>query len=207
MTILLIWAIGLIFSLPFLIFSVYDSEFNPTDNLNNTSNLITICHLDANSRGARLCLTWFIVLLIFIPFIVLVCIYTRIIIELARHRAVRLMTTAKSISTTTYDDESHSLNGVSNSTNDNQQSNSFLAYKRFEQKRLNTVIICVVTVAFFACQFPVRIIQLIHMYARVQNVETMPHLVWLWIWKLSKLLFFLNFTANPVIRLTSFSFL
>ena len=194
----MIWAIGLVVSVPFLIFAVYDPSFNPTEILNNTSNLITICHLDANSNAARACLTWFIVILIFIPFFVLVYIYTRIIVELARHRAVRLMTTTKTISATTYDDESHSLNGGSTSNTDNQQSNSFLAYKRFEQKRLNTVIICVVTVAFFACQFPVRIIQLVHMYVHIQNEEIMPHLVWIWLWKLSKLLFFLNFTANPV---------
>lgn len=98
----------------------------------------------------------------------------------------------------TFDDETNSLHGASVSNNDQQQSHSFLAYKRFEQKRLNTVIICVVTVAFFACQFPVRIIQLLNMYLRVQNEETMPHLAWIWLWKLSKLLFFLNFTANPV---------
>jgi 7 transmembrane receptor (rhodopsin family) len=201
-TILLIWAIGLIFSLPFWIFAVYDPAFNPTDLVNNTSNLITICHLDANSSTARACTTWFIVILIFLPFFVLIYIYTRIIVELARHRAVRLLTNAKTQQqlqpSAQCDDESNSLNGGLSLSNDNQQSNSFLAYKRFEQKRLNTVIICVVTVAFFACQFPVRIIQLIHMYVRVQNEETMPHLAWLWLWKLSKLLFFLNFTANPV---------
>ena len=198
-TILLIWAIGLIFSLPFLIFAVYDPLFNPTDLPNNASNLITICHLDANSSTARACMTWFIVILIFLPFFVLIYIYARIIYELARHRAVRLMTISKNQQQAQVDDETNSLNGALTLSQDNQQSNSFLAYKRFEQKRLNTVIICVVTVAFFACQFPVRIIQLIHMYARVQNAETMPHLVWLWLWKLSKLLFFLNFTANPVI--------
>ena len=200
MTIFLIWAIGLIFSLPFYIFAVYDPSFNPTDLMSNQSNLITICHLDANSSTARACLTWFIVLLIFLPFFVLIYIYTRIILELARHRAVRLRSNAKlPVQSPTSDDETNSLNGgCTLNVNDQQQSNSFLAYKRFEQKRLNTVIICVVTVAFFACQFPVRIIQLIHMYVRVQNEDTMPHLVWLWLWKLSKLLFFLNFTANPV---------
>lgn len=168
--------------------------------MSNQSNLITICHLDANSSTARACLTWFIVLLIFLPFFVLIYIYTRIILELARHRAVRLRSNAKlPVQSPTSDDETNSLNGgCTLNVNDQQQSNSFLAYKRFEQKRLNTVIICVVTVAFFACQFPVRIIQLIHMYVRVQNEDTMPHLVWLWVWKLSKLLFFLNFTANPV---------
>jgi hypothetical protein len=201
-TILLIWAIGLIFSLPFLIFAVYDPSFNASDLLDDTTNLITICHLDANSSTARACITWFIVILIFLPFFVLIYIYMRIIIELIRHRAVRLMSNAKSPLPQSplpqYDDETNSLSGALSLSNDNQQSNSFLAYKRFEQKRLNTVIICVVTVAFFACQFPVRIIQLIHMYVRVQNEETMPHLVWLWLWKLSKLLFFLNFTANPV---------
>jgi hypothetical protein len=197
-TILLIWAIGLIFSLPFLIFAVYDPLFNPTDLPNNASNLITVCHLDANSSTARACMTWFIVILIFLPFFVLIYIYARIIYELARHRAVRLMTINKNQQQAQVDDETNSLNGALTLSQDNQQSNSFLAYKRFEQKRLNTVIICVVTVAFFACQFPVRIIQLIHMYVRVQNAETMPHLVWLWLWKLSKLLFFLNFTANPV---------
>jgi hypothetical protein len=36
------------------------------------------------------------------------------------------------------------------------------------------------------------------MYVRVRNEDTMPHLAWIWLWKLSKLLFFLNFTANPV---------
>jgi hypothetical protein len=200
-TILLIWAIGLIFSLPFLIFAVYDPSFNPSEHDNSTMSVITICHLDANSNTARASLTWFIVILIFLPFFVLMYIYARIILELVRHRAVRLLTNTKIPQQQTspaYDDETNSLNGVLSLNHDNQQSNSFLAYKRFEQKRLNTVIICVVTVAFFACQFPVRIIQLIHMYVRVQNEETMPHLVWLWLWKLSKLLFFLNFTANPV---------
>jgi hypothetical protein len=191
----LIWAIGLVFSLPFFIFVVHDPSFNPTDLLNNTSNLIPICHLDANSSLARACITWFIVILIFIPFFVLTYIYARIIFELARHRAVRLMTITKSQQ---YDDEINSFNGGLGLNNDHQQSHSFLAYKRFEQKRLNTVIICVVTVAFFACQFPVRIIQLVNMYMRVRSEEIMPHLVWIWVWKLSKLLFFLNFTANPV---------
>ncbi len=198
-TICLIWAIGLIFSLPFLIFAVYDSSFNPTDSLNDTSNLLTVCHLNANSSTARACITWFIVVLIFVPFFVLIFIYARIILELARHRALSLTAIAKTQQQQqSYEDETNSLNGGLTSNNDNQQSHSFLAYKRFEQKRLNTVIICVVTVAFFACQFPVRIIQLIDMYGRVRNEETMPHLVWIWLWKLSKLLFFLNFTANPV---------
>jgi hypothetical protein len=208
-TILLIWTIGLIFSLPFIIFAVYDPAFNPTDSLNNTLNLVTICHLNANSNLARTCITWFIVILIFIPFFVLIYIYTRIIFELARHRAVRLMIITKDQQQQHYDDETNSLNGGSGSTNDHrhQKSNSFLAYKRFEQKRLTTVIICVVTVAFFACQFPVRIIQLIDMYVRVRNEDTMPHLAWIWLWKLSKLLFFLNFTANPVIKKKEIIFL
>ncbi len=198
MTILSIWAIGLVFSLPFLIFAVYDPSFNPTDSLNDTSNLVTICYSNANSNLARASITWFIVILIFIPFFVLIYIYARIIFELARHRAVRLMTIRKSQQQ--YDDETNSFHGGLALNNDHQQSNSFLAYKRFEQKRLNTVIICVITVAFFACQFPVRIIQLINMYERVQNEKVMPHLAWIWLWKLSKLLFFLNFTANPVIQ-------
>ncbi|CAF1042064.1 unnamed protein product [Rotaria sp. Silwood1] len=199
-TIFLIWAIGLIFSLPFFIFAVYDPSFNPTDSLNNTSNLVTVCYLNANSSTARACITWFIVLLIFVPFFVLTFIYARIILELVRHRAIRLTAIAKTRQQQLpYDDESNSLNSGSSSNQDNQQSRSFLAYKRFEQKRLNTVIICVVTVAFFASQFPVRIIQLVNMYGRVRNEETMPHLAWIWIWKLSKLLFFLNFTANPII--------
>ncbi|CAF2620082.1 unnamed protein product [Rotaria sp. Silwood2] len=203
-TIFLIWAIALILSLPFLIFAVYDPLFNPIDSLNNTSNLVTVCHLDANSSIARACITWFIVILIFIPFFILTYIYTRIILELARHRVVRFMTITKSQQQQQqqqqqYDDETNSFTGGLVSNSDHQQSHSFLAYKRFEQKRLNTVIICVVTVAFFACQFPVRIIQLIDMYLRVRNEETMPHLVWIWLWKLSKLLFFLNFTANPII--------
>ncbi|CAF4213536.1 unnamed protein product [Rotaria socialis] len=197
-TILSIWSIGLILSLPFLIFSVYDPLFNPTDSLNNTSNLLTVCHLDANSSIARGCITWFIVILIFIPFFVLIYIYTRIVRELARHRAVRSMKITKN-QQQPYDDEINSLSGGLGLNNEQQQSHSFLASKQFEQKRLNTVIICVVTVAFFACQFPVRIIQLIDMYLRVRNEETMPHLVWIWIWKLSKILFFLNFTANPII--------
>ncbi|CAF1453812.1 unnamed protein product [Adineta ricciae] len=37
------------------------------------------------------------------------------------------------------------------------------------------------------------------MYGRVRNEETMSYLTWIWLWKLSKLLFFLNFTANPII--------
>jgi hypothetical protein len=197
-TIFLIWTVGLIFSLPFFIFAVYDPLFNPTDSLNNTSNLITVCQLNANSSIARACITWFIVALIFIPFFVLIFIYARIIIELARHRAIRLTAISKTQHQPSYDDESNSLNGGLTSNNDNQQSRSFLAYKRFEQKRLNTVIICVVTVAFFACQFPVRIIQLIDMYVRVRNEDIMSHLTWIWLWKLSKVLFFLNFTANPV---------
>ncbi|CAF3026482.1 unnamed protein product [Rotaria socialis] len=202
-TIFLIWAIGLIFSLPFLIFAVYDSSFNPTDSLNNTTDLLTICQLNANSSAARACITWFIVLLIFIPFFVLIFIYARIILELARHRAIRLIAIAKTRQQQqqqqSYDDETNSLNDGSSSNNDNQQSHSFLAYKRFEQKRLNTVIICVVTVAFFACQFPVRVIQLVDMYGRVRNEEVMSYVAWIWLWKLSKLLFFLNFTANPII--------
>ncbi len=198
MTIFLIWTVGLIFSLPFLIFAVYDSSFNPTDSLNNTVHLLTICQLNANSRTARFCITWFIVALIFIPFFVLIFIYARIIHELARHRAIRLTAISKTVQQQSVDDETNSFTGGSTSNNDNQQSRSFLAYKRFEQKRLNTVIICVVTVAFFACQFPVRIIQLIDMYMRVRNEDTMPQLAWIWLWKLSKVLFFLNFTANPV---------
>ncbi len=122
--------------------------------------------------------------------------------ELARHRALRLMTITKSQQQQQQhcDDETNSLNSGLGLNTDQQQSHSFLAYKRFEQKRLNTVIICVITVAFFACQFPVRIIQLIDMHARVRNEAIMPHLAWIWLWKLSKLLFFLNFTANPVIK-------
>ncbi|UJR26726.1 hypothetical protein I4U23_008041 [Adineta vaga] len=203
-TICLIWAIGLIFSLPFLIFAVYDSSFNPTDSLNDTSNLLTICHLNADSSVAQACFTWFIILLIFIPFFVLIFIYARIILELARHRALNLTNVVKNQQQQqqqqqTYEDETNSFHSGLTSNLDNHQSHSFLAYKRFEQKRLNTVIICVVTVAFFACQFPVRIIQLIDMYRRVRNQETMPYLTWIWLWKLSKLLFFLNFTANPII--------
>lgn len=203
-TICLIWAIGLIFSLPFFIFATYDPLFNPHDSLNDTTQLLTICQLNANSSTARACMTWFIIVLIFIPFFVLIFIYARIILELARHRAIRLTEIAKTRQQQqqqqqqSCDEDTNSLNGGLTSTNDNQPSHSFLAYKRFEQKRLNTVIICVVTVAFFACQFPVRIIQLIDMYARVRNEETMSHLAWIWLWKLSKLLFFLNFTANPV---------
>lgn len=182
---------------------MYDSAFNPTDMHNDTTHLITVCHLNANSSIARACITWFIVVLIFIPFFVLIFIYARIILELARHRALSLTTVAKARQQSQpYDDETNSLNNGVSANLDNQQSNSFLAYKRFEQKRLNTVIICVVTVAFFACQFPVRIIQLIDMYGRVRNEETMSYLTWIWMWKLSKLLFFLNFTANPVSRAT-----
>jgi hypothetical protein len=197
-TILSIWLIALVFSLPFFIFAHYDPSFNPTDLINNTSNLITICHLDANSSLARASLTWFIIILIFIPFFVLIYIYTRIIFELARHRTVQIMTIKKTQQQC--DDETYSLNGVVGLNNDQQSSHSFLAYKSFEQKRLNTVIICVITVAFFACQFPVRIIQLIDMYGRVRNENIMSHLAWIWLWKLSKLLFFLNFTANPVVK-------
>ena len=206
MTICLIWAIGLVFSLPFLIFATYDPSFNPHDSLNETNHLITICQLNANSSTARACITWFIVVLIFIPFFVLIFIYARIILELARHRAIRLTEIAKTQQQQqqqSYDEDTNSLSGGLSSNSENQPSHSFLAYKRFEQKRLNTVIICVVTVAFFACQFPVRIIQLIDMYARVRNEETMPHITWIWLWKLSKLLFFLNFTANPVGNLCS----
>lgn len=127
--------------------------------------------------------------------------------ELVRHRAVSLRAVRKSQQQQQqFDEETNSLNSGLSSQNDQQPSHSFLTYKRFEQKRLNTVIICVVTVAFFACQFPVRIIQLIDMYVRVRNVEIMPHLVWIWLWKLSKLLFFLNFTANPVRKKNSLSF-
>lgn len=186
-----IWTIGLIISLPFYIFVVYDASFDPTDSFNTTSNLLTICHLDANSNFARACFTWFIVLLIFLPFIILIYIYTRIILELIRHRTVRIMRINKT--QPSIDIEDTRLN-----IDEQQKSNSFLAYKRFEQKRLNTVIICVVTVAFFACQFPVRIIQLINMYVQVQNENTMSQLTWIWLWKLSKALFFINFTANPV---------
>ncbi len=198
MTILSIWLIALVFSLPFFIFANYDPSFNPTDLINNTSDLITICHLDANSSLARASLTWFTIILIFIPFFVLIYIYTRIIFELARHRTVQIMTVTKTQQPC--DDETYSLNGVVGLNNDQQSSHSFLAYKSFEQKRLNTVIICVITVAFFACQFPVRIIQLIDMYGRVRNENIMSHLAWIWLWKLSKLLFFLNFTANPVVK-------
>ncbi|CAF1540593.1 unnamed protein product [Adineta ricciae] len=197
-TILLIWAIGLIFSLPFIIFVEYNPHFNPMEFANDTSSLVTICRLDANSSLARTCITWFIVMLIFVPFFVLTYIYTRIIVELVRHRAARLRTMRKS-QQQQLDEETNSLNNGLVLTNDQQASNSFLSYKSFEQKRLNTVIICVVTVAFFACQFPVRIIQLTDMYMRVQNEEVMSHLAWIWLWKLSKLLFFLNFTANPII--------
>ena len=198
-TIFLIWTIGLIFSLPFFIFAVYDPAYNPTDSLNDTSNLLTICHLNANSNTARGCITWFIVLLIFVPFFVLIFIYARIVFELVRHRAISLIgTTRAQQQQQSHDDDTSGFNGVLPSNNDNHHSRSFLAYKRFEQKRLNTVIICAVTVAFFACQFPVRIIQLINMYAPVRNEETMSYMTWIWIWKLSKLLFFLNFTANPV---------
>ncbi|CAF0768636.1 unnamed protein product [Adineta ricciae] len=197
-TILLIWAIGLIFSLPFVIFVEYNPHFNPGEFVNDTSSLVTICRLDANSSLARTCITWFIVMLIFVPFFVLTYIYTRIIVELVRHRAARLRTMRKS-QQQQLDEETNSVNNGLVLTNDQQTSNSFLSYKSFEQKRLNTVIICVVTVAFFACQFPVRIIQLTDMYMRVQNEEVMSHLAWIWLWKLSKLLFFLNFTANPII--------
>lgn len=195
-TILSIWAIGLIFSLPFLIFAKYDPLFNPTDIVNNTDHLITVCYLNASTSLTRTCITWFIVILIFIPFFVLTYIYARIICELVRHRAVRLRTVRKSVPQ--YDEDTNSLQGGLALQNDQQASSSFLSYKRFEQKRLNTVIICVVTVAFFACQFPVRIIQLLDMYLRVRNPEVLSPLAWIWTWKLSKLLFFLNFTANPV---------
>lgn len=152
-TIFLIWAIGLIFSLPFFIFTVYDPAFNPLDESNNstTANLITVCHLDANSSTARACITWFIVVLIFLPFFVLIFIYARIIIELARHHAIRIMTITKN-QQQQYDDETNSIGG-GGALNDNARSHSFLAYKRFEQKRLNTVIICVVTVAFLLVNF------------------------------------------------------
>jgi 7 transmembrane receptor (rhodopsin family) len=188
---------GMIFSLPFLVFAVYDSSFNPTDSIHNVSlsNFVTVCQVNADSGTARAYITWFMIVLIFIPFFVLIFIYARIVIELARHRSIRLSTIGQSPQSL-YDDESNSCN--SPYTTHHQQSHSFLAYQRIEQKRLNTVIICLITVAFFACQFPVRIIQLIEMYKRVRNEATMPHLAWLWLWKLSKLLFFLNFTANPV---------
>lgn len=190
MTIIAIWTIALVFSLPFYIFVVYDASFNPTDALNDTSHLLTICHLDANTNFARACLTWFIVLVIFLPFFILIYIYTRIILELIRHRTVRIRRVQKTQLSLDLDE-----NG---SHGDEPKSNSFLVSKRFEEKRLNTVIVCVITVAFFACQFPVRIIQLIHMYIRVRNEEAMPQIAWIWLWNLSKLLFFLNFTANPV---------
>jgi hypothetical protein len=186
------WAIALILSVPFWIFSVYDSAFNPGDPGKNSSSLITVCHVNASSSADRAYITSFIIILIFIPFFILFYIYTRIVIELARHRAVRL-TSIPRLQHSTYEDEPSVV-----STHQEQQSHSFLAYRRVEHKRLNTVVICVVTVAFFACQFPVRIIQLVNMYGRVRNEATMPHLAWIWIWKLSKLLFFLNFTANPV---------
>lgn len=191
----IIWTVGLILSLPFLIFADYDSSFNPTDSVNNSSEYITVCQVNANSSAARAYITWFIIVLIFIPFFVLIFIYARIVVELIRHRSIRLATLAKG---PTPEQENHTLNQRYLSNADQQQSHSFLSYQRFEQKRLNTVIICVVTVAFFACQFPVRIIQLTDMYGRVRNEAIMPHLAWIWIWKLSKLLFFLNFTANPV---------
>ena len=181
-----------------MIFVNYNPSFNPTDSFNHTSTLLTICHFDADSRFVQGVITWFIVLLIFIPFFVLIFIYTRIIWELARHRAVRMMTVNKT-QQQQFEDEIYSVNGGGLPVNaDHQRSNSFLSYKRFEQKRLNTVIICVITVAFFACQFPVRIIQLTNMYFPMRKDEIMGQLTWIWLWKLSKLLFFLNFTANPV---------
>lgn len=185
----------MILSLPFLIFAVYDSSFNPTDSIYNSSELITVCQVNANSSTARAYITWFIIVMIFVPFFVLIFIYARIVLELIRHRSIRLATMTKS---PTIDDENRQVALRCLSNSDQQQSHSFLAYQRFEQKRLNTVIICVVTVAFFACQFPVRIIQLTDMYGRVRNEAIMSHLAWIWIWKLSKLLFFINFTANPV---------
>lgn len=151
--------------------------------------------MNANSSAARAYITWFIIVLIFIPFFVLIFIYARIVLELARHRKRRLGTLADRDQNSVHEDE---VNATAATNNDQQQSHSFLAYQRFEQKRLNTMIICMVTVAFFTCQFPVRVIQLIDMYGRVRNEAIMPQLAWIWLWKLSKLLFFVNFTANPV---------
>lgn len=194
--ILSIWMTGLICSLPFFIYAHYDPSFNPHDSGNSTEHLVTICQFDANSRFAQTWSTCFVVLLIFLPFFVLIYIYTRIIWELVRRRAVRKSKPNRSQSQ--YEEDICSFNGILPLNHDQQQSNSFLAYKRSEQKRLSTVIICVMTVVFFASQFPVRIIQLTHMYIHVRNAEILSHLAWIWLWKLSKLLFFINFTANPV---------
>ena len=195
---------GLISSLPFLIYVKYDPSFNLTDSSNPSAPLVTVCHFDANEHYVRVFLTLFVVILIFLPFFVLIYIYTRIIWELARHRAIRTMKTNRSHSQ--YEEDICSFNGVLPLNHDQQKSNSFLAYKRFEQKRLTTVVICIITVLFFASQFPVRIIQLINMYVRVQSQEFMSHLAWIWLWKLSKLLFFINFTVNPVSEKKMFEF-
>lgn len=188
---------GLISSLPFLIYVKYDPVYNPLDSSSNsTVSLVTICHFDASEYYVRVMITSFILLLIFLPFFVLIYIYTRIIWELVRHRAIRTMKINRSHSQ--YEEDVCSFNGIQSINHDQQPSNSFLAYKRFEQKRLSTVIICIITVVFFASQFPVRIIQLMDMHVRVRNHEFMSHLAWIWVWKLSKLLFFVNFTVNPV---------
>ena len=193
-----IWAIGLTSSIPFLLFAFYDSAFDPNDSTSNSLELITVCQVNAESSGTRAYITWFIITLIFIPLIVLFVAYARIIFQLAKTRRTPLLKRPC--------DRSVQVAIRPSTFVEQEKPNSFLAYRRIEQKRLNTVIICVVTVAFFACQCPARIIQLINMHQRVQNEAMMPHLVWIWTWKFSKLLFFLNFTANPVRTFLCFFF-
>lgn len=187
---ILIWLVALTFSIPFFIFAHYDSSFNPFDSSENKAQLITVCQVNAESSTARAFITWFIILMIFVPFVTLLIIYSRIIFELGSKRKLSLSKLTQSTKPKCQTTE------IKNS--DSQRSRSVSNYRRIEQKRMNSMIICVVTVAFFFCQFPARIIQLIEMYGRVRNETVMPHLTWIWIWKLSKLLFFLNFTANPV---------
>lgn len=215
--ILLLWFISIIFSLPYVFLTSYSVE-----NFNGT--VVTYCYNDRNSLFARTYSSSFISMFVFIPSVILSLVYVTLIRKIKKINKFQLvnsnqqnMCKIKRNSTQTsincsaknsvygsflfknrYSGDSKMFWARSLDAKRNKASSNSLTTKHRQ-----TVTICLISLAFFFCQIPIKIFQLFNVFYEFEQVSVENDLfrfkVMNAIFLFTKFLFFLHGMSNPII--------
>lgn len=211
LVILLLWFISIIFSLPNIFLTSYNVE-----NFNGT--LVPYCYNDRTSRFARIYSSSFISVFVFIPSVILSLVYVSLIRKIRNINKFQMVNSnQKNIKKVKAENNSASNLVYGSLLFRNRYSDDSRIFlcrsskgrekisctNTLTNKHKQTITICLISLAFFFCQIPIKIFQLFNVFYEFEKVSVENDLfrfkVMNTIFLFTKFLFFLHAMSNPII--------
>ncbi|CAF0929624.1 unnamed protein product [Brachionus calyciflorus] len=186
----MLWIISIIFSSPFIFNTVYR-----TDVAQNSS--VSYCYNDRSYLFPKIYSSIFISVFVFIPSIILSIVYISLIHKIKSLNRCHLL--ARQLNVQKKKRQYSSIIQL----NFFSVSKRPVSYDSLVVKRKQTITICLVSLAFFFCQIPIKIFQLFNVFYKFEKNDLESDIlrfkVLNTIFLITKFLYFLHGMSNPII--------